>query len=73
MGWSLSIGAAFFTASFILAPAAGTNWLSSQLPSNLIFNLVEGLARLAFFPLYILAISMLRTSVRCSSTTAPST
>jgi uncharacterized protein YqhQ len=60
MGWSLGIGAAFFTALFILAPAAGTNWLSSHLPSNLLFNLVEGLARLAFFLLYILAISMLR-------------
>jgi uncharacterized protein YqhQ len=60
IGWSLGIGAAFFTALFILAPAAGTNWLSSHLPSNLIFNLVEGLARLAFFLLYILAISQLR-------------
>ena len=60
MGWSLGIGAAFFTALFILAPAAGTNWLSDRLPSNLIFNLVEGLARLAFFLLYILAISTLR-------------
>ena len=60
MGWSLGIGAAFFTALFILAPAAGTNWLSDRLPSNLIFNLVEGLARLAFFLLYILAISMLK-------------
>ncbi len=60
MGWSLGIGAAFFTALFILAPAAGTNWLSAHLPSNLLFNLVEGLARLAFFLLYILAISTLR-------------
>jgi uncharacterized protein YqhQ len=60
MGWSLGIGAAFFTALFILAPAAGTNWLSDRLPNNLVFNLVEGLARLAFFLLYILAISMLR-------------
>jgi uncharacterized protein YqhQ len=60
MGWSLGIGAAFFTALFILAPAAGTNWLSDRLPSNLVFNLVEGVARLAFFLLYILAISMLR-------------
>jgi uncharacterized protein YqhQ len=60
MRWSLAIGAAFFTALFILAPAAGTNWLSHQLPNNLVFNLVEGLARLAFFLLYILAISMLR-------------
>jgi uncharacterized protein YqhQ len=60
MGWSLGIGAAFFTALFILAPAAGTNWLSAQLPNNLVFNLVEGVARLAFFLLYILAISMLR-------------
>jgi uncharacterized protein YqhQ len=60
MGWSLGIGAAFFTALFILAPAAGTNWLSHHLPNNLVFNLVEGLARLAFFLLYILAISTLR-------------
>jgi uncharacterized protein YqhQ len=60
MGWSLGIGAAFFTALFILAPAAGTNWLSSMLPNNLVFNLVEGLARLAFFLAYILLISLLR-------------
>jgi uncharacterized protein YqhQ len=60
MGWSLGIGAAFFTALFILAPAAGTNWLSHVLPNNLVFNLVEGVARLGFFLLYILVISMLR-------------
>src|SRR5919201_5031514 len=60
MGWSLALGAGFFTLLFILAPAAGTNWLSHHLPSNLLFNLVEALARLAFFLLYILAISMLR-------------
>ena len=58
MGWSLGIGA-FFTALFILAPAAGTNWLSSRLPSNL-DSTWSRLARLAFFLLYILAISMLR-------------
>jgi uncharacterized protein YqhQ len=60
MGWSLGIGALFFTLLFILAPAAGTNWLSRHLPNNLTFNLVEGLARLAFFLVYILVISMLR-------------
>ena len=60
MGWSLGIGAAFFTALFILAPAAGTNWLSGMLPNNLVFNLVEGIARLAFFLAYILLISLLR-------------
>jgi uncharacterized protein YqhQ len=60
MGWSLGIGAAFFTALFILAPAAGTNWLSRMLPNNLVFNLVEGLARLGFFLVYILVISLLR-------------
>jgi uncharacterized protein YqhQ len=60
MGWSLGIGAAFFTALFILAPAAGTNWLSRLLPNNLVFNLVEGIARLGFFLAYILVISLLR-------------
>jgi uncharacterized protein YqhQ len=60
MGWSLGLGAAFFTLLFILAPAAGTNWLSSHLPSNLVFNLVEGVARLAFFLGYILLISLLK-------------
>jgi uncharacterized protein YqhQ len=60
MGWSLGIGAAFFTALFILAPAAGTNWLSRLLPNNLVFNLVEGIARLGFFLVYILVISLLR-------------
>jgi len=60
MGWSLALGAAFFTLVFILAPAAGTNWLSHHLPSNLIFNLVEGVARLGFFLGYIALISQLR-------------
>jgi uncharacterized protein YqhQ len=60
MGWSLGLGAAFFTLVFILAPAAGTNWLSHHLPNNLLFNLVEGLARLAFFLGYILLIAQLR-------------
>ena len=60
MGWSLGIGAAFFTLVFILAPAAGTNWLSARLPNHLVFNLVEGLVRLAFFLGYILLISQLR-------------
>src|SRR5919204_919843 len=60
MGWSLALGAGFFTLLFILAPAAGTNWLSHHLPSNLLFNLVEGLARLAFFLGYIVVISQLR-------------
>jgi uncharacterized protein YqhQ len=60
MGWSLAVGAVFFTLVFILAPAAGTSWLSRHLPSNLAFNLVEGLVRLAFFLGYILLISQLR-------------
>jgi uncharacterized protein YqhQ len=60
MGWSLGLGAAFFTLVFILAPAAGTNWLSHHLPNNLLFNLVEGLARLAFFLGYIVLIAQLR-------------
>ncbi|HYY82744.1 MAG TPA: DUF1385 domain-containing protein [Actinomycetes bacterium] len=60
MGWSLGIGAAFFTLLFILAPAAGTSWLSRHLPNNLLFNLVEGLVRLGFFLGYIVLISQLR-------------
>jgi uncharacterized protein YqhQ len=57
---SLGVGAVFFSFLFILLPATGTNWLSSRIPDNFTFNLVEGLARLAFFLLYILAISRLR-------------
>ncbi len=60
MGWSLGIGAVFFSLLFILAPAAGTNWLAHRLPNNLAFNLVEGLARLAFFLGYIALISQVR-------------
>jgi uncharacterized protein YqhQ len=60
MGWSLGLGAAFFTLVFIFAPAAGTNWLSHHLPNNLVFNLVEGVARLGFFLGYIALISQLR-------------
>ncbi len=60
MGWSLAIGAVFFSLLFILVPATGTNWLSRHLPSNLAFNLVEGLVRLAFFLGYIALISQLK-------------
>ncbi len=60
MGWSLALGAAFFSLIFILLPATGTNWLSRHLESNLAFNLVEGLARLAFFLGYIALISQLK-------------
>jgi uncharacterized protein YqhQ len=60
MNWSLAIGAIFFSFVFILLPATGTNWLSARLPNHFVFNLVEGLARIAFFLLYILAISQLR-------------
>jgi uncharacterized protein YqhQ len=60
MNWSLGIGAGFFTLVFILLPALGTNWLSHRLPDDLIFNLVEGLLRLAFFLAYILLIGQLR-------------
>src|ERR687888_147540 len=52
MNWSLVVGAAFFSLVFILLPATGTNWLSSRLPNHFVFNLVEGLGRLAFFLLY---------------------
>ena len=60
MGWSLAIGAVFFSLLFILIPATGTNWLSRHLPSNLAFNLVEGLVRLGFFLAYIALISQLK-------------
>src|SRR6266511_2118182 len=60
MGWSLAIGAAFFSLLFILVPATCTNWLSRRLPSNLAFNLVEGLVRLGFFLAYIALISQLK-------------
>src|SRR6266511_4409602 len=60
LGWSLAIGAAFFSLLFILVPATGTNWLSRRLPSNLAFNLVEGLVRLGFFLAYIALISQLK-------------
>ena len=60
MTWSLVVGAVFFSALFIFLPASGTNWLSSRLPNNLVFNFVEGAGRLAFFLLYVLAIGQLR-------------
>jgi uncharacterized protein YqhQ len=60
MGWSLAIGAIFFSLLFILAPAAGTNWLSHRLPNNLAFNLIEGLVRLGFFLAYIALIAQLK-------------
>jgi uncharacterized protein YqhQ len=59
MTWSLVIGALFFSFIFILLPAFGTNFLSRHIPDNLLFNLVEGLARLAFFLGYIALISLL--------------
>jgi uncharacterized protein YqhQ len=60
MGWSLALGAAFFSLIFILLPATGTNWLSRHVHSNLAFNLIEGVARLAFFLAYIALISQLK-------------
>jgi uncharacterized protein YqhQ len=60
MGWSLALGAAFFSLIFILLPATGTNWLSRHVESNLTFNLIEGLARLVFFLGYIALISQLK-------------
>ncbi len=60
MGWSLALGAAFFSLIFILLPATGTNWLSRHVQSNLAFNLIEGVARLAFFLAYIALISQLK-------------
>lgn len=60
MTWSLVIGALFFSVVFILLPAAGTNFLSKHIPDNLLFNLLEGLARLGFFLGYIALISMLK-------------
>jgi uncharacterized protein YqhQ len=60
MNWSLGVGAIFFSVVFILLPALGTNWLSARVPDNLVFNLIEGLARLAFFLGYILLISRFR-------------
>ena len=60
MGWSLALGAAFFSLIFILLPATGTNWLSRHVDSNLTFNLIEGVARLVFFLGYIALISQLK-------------
>ena len=60
MNWSLGIGAVFFSVVFILLPASGTNWLSSRIPNHFWFNVVEGLARMAFFLGYILLISRLK-------------
>ncbi len=60
MGWSLALGAVFFSLIFILLPATGTNWLSRHVDSNLTFNLIEGLARLVFFLGYIALISQLK-------------
>jgi uncharacterized protein YqhQ len=60
MNWSLGFGAVFFSVVFILLPALGTNWLSHRVPDNLVFNLIEGVARLAFFLGYIVLISRFR-------------
>jgi uncharacterized protein YqhQ len=60
MNWSLGLGATFFTVVFILLPALGTSWLSRRLPDDLVFNLVEGVVRLAFFLAYILLIGQFR-------------
>jgi uncharacterized protein YqhQ len=60
MNWSLGIGAVFFSVIFILLPAGGTNWLSSRIENHFLFNLVEGLVRMAFFLGYIILISRLK-------------
>jgi uncharacterized protein YqhQ len=49
MGWSLAIGAVFFSLLFILIPATGNNWLSLHLPIFLVFYVVVGMVRLGLF------------------------
>ncbi len=59
MGWTLATGAIFFSALFIALPAFGTGWLSNLVPNELLFNLINGLVRIAMFLGYIALISRL--------------
>lgn len=42
---------------FIILPTAAVNWLSHLTESEVVLNLVEGLIRILFFVIYVLAIS----------------
>jgi uncharacterized protein YqhQ len=60
-GWTLGVALVFFSAIFIVVPAAlskvGGRWVGAD--SDLTQNLVEGAVRLSFFVGYILLISLI--------------
>jgi uncharacterized protein YqhQ len=58
MGWSVGIAAIAFSALFILLPALAGRSLGHLFHGS--FPIVEGIARLAIFVVYLLAISRLR-------------
>ena len=72
MGWAVGVAAVVFSALFIVLPALAGRSLGHLFHGS--FPIVEGVARLAIFVVYLLAISRgSATSGACSSTTAPST
>ncbi len=58
MGWSVGVAAVAFSALFIVLPALAGRSLSHRLHGS--FSIVEGVARLAIFVVYLLAISRVR-------------
>ncbi|MGH8958955.1 MAG: DUF1385 domain-containing protein [Acidimicrobiia bacterium] len=54
IGWTMTLALLFFAGVFILLPAFGARFVANE--SGLVFNIVEGVIRLALFVIYIWAI-----------------
>lgn len=62
IGWTMTLALAFFAGFFILLPAFGARFVAEE--SGLVFNIVEGVIRLALFIGYVWAIGRSREIAR---------
>jgi uncharacterized protein YqhQ len=62
IGWTMTLALAFFAGFFILLPAFGARFVAEE--SGLVFNIVEGVIRLALFVGYVWAIGRSREIAR---------
>jgi uncharacterized protein YqhQ len=62
IGWTMTLALVFFAGFFILLPAFGARFVAEE--SGLVFNIVEGVIRLALFVGYVWAIGRSREIAR---------
>jgi uncharacterized protein YqhQ len=73
MAVTVSVSVALAVALFVVVPLVVVKQFESTFSNPFLFNLVEGLIRIAIFILYIVGISLIPDLGGCSSTTGPST